>query len=235
MPPRAFDGSRIPPPLLILFLLLLFLSGCASSTDFNVKNLAKTDIDEVAETHLNQTTHLLRELTEKLYKRNPCELKKTAGETIASRQAQIFNCGNTQTYAELEFKKGTEAILLGFEPDYKGDRVFAMMYGLHTMLHEAYSGKCEFFIFDYLNEQSLYNSARNIEVFVWRLKTRKNSHGDPMILTNGFENGDINLSYERLFGKLISLQDTLALIVSNRTGRMIKEVVQFAGMAFLPI
>ena len=44
-----------------------------------------------------------------------------------------------------------------------------------------------------------------------------------------------NLSYERIFDKLISLQDTMALIVSSRTGRIIKEAVLFTGVAFLPI
>jgi len=55
------------------------------------------------------------------------------------------------------------------------------------------------------------------------------------ILTNSVEGEIQNLSYERLFGKIISLQDTMAQIVSNRSGRIIKEVVQIAGMAFLPI
>jgi hypothetical protein len=44
-----------------------------------------------------------------------------------------------------------------------------------------------------------------------------------------------NLSFERLFGKLISLQDTMALIVSERKDRVIKNVIQFVGMAFLPV
>ena len=109
------------------------------------------------------------------------------------------------------------------------------MYGLYTMIYKSYNSKCELFMFDYLEAQSLYNSARNIEILVWRLKTRIKNDGKLFILTNSCKDGIENLSYERIFGKLISLQDTMAQIISNRSGRVIKQVVQIAGMAFLPI
>ncbi|MBU1344225.1 MAG: hypothetical protein KKE44_18805 [Proteobacteria bacterium] len=184
---------------------------------------------------MNQATNLLKTLTEKLYKKNPHELQKAQGQTIDSRINQIFMCPADKKHAELDFKDSTEAILIGFEPEYKGDRVFALMYGLYTMIHKSYNSKCELFMLDYLDEQNLYNSARNIEIFVWRLNTRHKDDGRLFILTNSFEGEVKNLSYERIFGKLISLQDTMAQIVADRTGRVIKEVVQIAGMAFLPI
>jgi len=184
---------------------------------------------------MQEVTSLLRDLTEKLYKKNPSELKKNNHLTIESRLNQIFQCPPNENLAELDRRKGTDAILLGFEPGYTGDRIFAMMYGLYTMIHTSYNSKCEFFIPDALDAQSLYNSARNIEIFVWRLNTRLKEDGRPLIFTNTLEGEVKNLSYERIFGKLISLQDTMALIVSNRTGRIIKEAVLFTGMAFLPI
>lgn len=238
--PGTFKGdfilrfSKKHPASVISFLLLFFFS-CSSTTDFKITDLAKTNIDDITEIHLNQTTELLKILTHKLYKRNPKELKKAAGETIDSRIAQIFTCPVKDSFDEIEKKTGSDAILLGLEPDYPGDRVFAVMFGLYTMVLKAYDSKCEFFILDALNEQHLYNCARNIEILVWRLKTRLDENGVPLILSNS-TNGDVqNLSYERIFGKLISLQDTMALIVSKRSGRIIKEVVQFAGMTFLPI
>lgn len=211
------------------------LSGCRSASEFHIKDLAKTNIDIVSEIHMNQASDLLKTLTVKLYKKNPYELQKVQGQTINSRLNQIFICPVIEKHEELDFKDCTDAILLGFEPEFEGDRVFALMVGLYTMIHKSYNSKCELFMLDYLNEQNLYNSARNIELFVWRLKTRKKDTGQLVILSNSFEGEVKNLSYERIFGKLISLQDTMALIVSNRTGRVIKEVVQIAGMAFLPI
>ena len=182
-----------------------------------------------------QTVDLLKQLTEKLYKKNPAEINKQPGQTIETRIEQIFACPVLRSLDELDNKSGTDAILLGFEPDFKGDRVFAIMFGLYSMIHTSYNGKCELFMLDYLDQQNLYNSARNIEILVWRLKTRKKPDGSPFLLTNAI-NGDIqNLSYERIFGKLIVLQDTMALVVSKRTGRFIKEAVHMAGMAFLPI
>jgi len=211
------------------------LSGCGASSQFHIKDLAKTNIDIVSEIHMNQVNSLLKNLTVKLYKKNPNELQKVQGQTIESRLNQIFICPVDKKYKELEFKDSTDAILMGFEPGYKGDRIFALMYGLYTMIHKSYDSKCELFMLDYLNAQDLYNSARNIEVFVWRLKTRRKDNGRLFILTNSFEGKVKNLSYERIFGKLISLQDTMAQVISNRTGRIIKEVVQITGMAFLPI
>jgi len=219
----------------VLLIAVLALFGCSSKADFQLKDLAKTDIDAVSEIHLNQSIALLKQLTEKLYKKNPYELKKSQGQTIQTRLDQIFTCPVKTRHEELSYKEGTDAILLGFDPRFNGDRVFALMYGLYTMILKSYNGKCEFFMLDTLDEQNLYNSARNIEILVWRLKTRHDSKGRPLLLTNSINGTVQNLSYERIFGKLISLQDTMALIVSNRTGRMIKEVVQFAGMAFLPI
>jgi len=218
----------------LLFCILL-LPGCTTSSQFEIKDLAKTNIDGVSEIHMDQVFDLIKTLTIKLYKRNPHELQKVKGNTIDSRLHQISVCPDFKRYKELDFKESTDAILLGFEPEFKGDRIFAMMYGLYTMIYKSYNSKCELFMFDYLEAQNLYNSARNIEIFVWRLKTRTKEDGNLFILSNSFKGEVKNLSYERIFGKLISLQDTMAQIISNRSGRVIKEVVRIAGMTFLPI
>lgn len=178
---------------------------------------------------------LLKTLTRKLYRMNSMELDKTPGATIDSQVTRIFQCPPVQTDSTLEYKEGTEAILLGFKPGYEGDRVFAMMYGLYTMLHASYSKKCDLFLLDFLEAQSLYNSARNIEILVWRLKARHLPNGDLFLVTNVYGGPIENLSFERIFGKLISLQDTMALIVATRTGRLLTDAVHMAGMAFFPI
>jgi len=166
---------------------------------------------------------------------NSGELTKIPGATIDSRIARIFQCPPLPPAPELNTATGTDAILEGFEPEYEGDRVYAVMYGLFTMLHGAYNGKCDLFIMDFLDAQNLYNSARNIEILVWRLKTRHTPDGNLYLTTNTCEGPVQNLSFERLFGKLISLQDTMALIVAGRRGRLLKEVLHITGMAFLPI
>jgi len=219
----------------IIVSFVVLLNGCTSTTDFHIENLAKTDINLVSEIHIDQVAELLKNLTRKLYRMNSMELDKTPGATIDSQMNRIFQCPPVRSYSILENKEGADAILLGFEPGFQGDRVFAMMYGLYTMLHTSYSKNCDLFMLDFLNAQSLYNSARNIEIFVWRLKARHQENGDLFLVTNVCDGPIENLSFERIFGKLISLQDTMALIVSSRTGRLITEVFHIAGMAFFPI
>jgi hypothetical protein len=161
---------RCAPLFFFLLLSALWLSGCAASSGFTVKSLAKTDIDDVADIHLHQVKKLLKVLTVKLYKINPNELKKAPNQTIGRRMKAIFRCPPLPRYKEIRYKTGTGAMLLAFEPDFKGDRVFALMYGLYTMILRSYNDRCQMFLLDYLNQQSLYNSARNIEILVWRLK-----------------------------------------------------------------
>ena len=89
---------------------------------------------------------------------------------------------------------------------------------------------------DSLEPQKLYNCARNIEVLVWRLKNRLSADGTPLILTNSLPGEEQNLSFERLFGKLIAHQDMLAKISAEKWDRMINQVVHGAATAvFLPV
>ena len=193
-------------------------------------------MDMVADIHLEQTVSLLKTLTEKLYHMNHRELLKTSGTTIDSRIAQIFDCPPLPFSDTPEYTLWPDILLLGFDPEYTGDRVYAVIWGLYTMIHTSYSGKCEQFILDFLDPQDLYNSARNIEILVWRLSHRKDSDGTLFLATNQWTGPVRNLSFERLFGKLIALQDTMARMVATRNNRMITRTVhQTAGMVFLPI
>ncbi len=104
------------------------------------------------------------------------------------------------------------------------------------MVLKAYNGKQSFYLTDELNPQKLYNVARNIEITVWMLSHNRDSRGELFLISNE-TNGEIdNLSYERLFGKLIALQDSMALIIAESENRQIKTVIQaVASMVFLPI
>ncbi|MCK4767649.1 MAG: hypothetical protein KAS28_04610, partial [Desulfobacula sp.] len=115
--------------LTFTLLCIFLLSGCSASSEFRIKDLAKTNIDVISEIHMNQAITLLKNLTVKLYKKNPYELQKVKGQTIHSRLNQIFICPVDKRYKELNFKESTDAILLGFEPEFEGDRVFALMVG----------------------------------------------------------------------------------------------------------
>lgn len=212
----------------------LLLAGCADSA-FKVRNLAKTDIDMVADAHYRETEALLKTLTVKLYKRNPRELHKVEGQTIDYRVAEIFTMPGRLAFPELPVS-GTAAIELSVDPDYRGDRVFALMVGLTGMIRESYGYQTDFYLLSELDPQKLYHSARNIEIALWRLANARDGLGQPLILTNSWRGSRQNLSYERLFGKLIALQDMMATVMAQKNQRMIKTVAQnVATMAFIPL
>ncbi|WP_417581672.1 hypothetical protein [Nitrincola sp.] len=228
--------------VVILMLILTLLASCAghqpNDRPFQLKNLVKSDIDLVADAHVEEITSLLRELTVKLYQRNPRELLKgPAGTSLAMREKQLFDSPRIYSHPELYNRYGIDAIPLVFDPDFEGDRVFALMVGLTGMFHGAYNFKDEFFLLDDLDQQRLYDSARNVEIIVWRLSNRLNARGEPFILTNGLsEDGIYNLSFERLFGKLIAHQDMMARVISDKTNRGInKAVFSIATSALFPI
>lgn len=193
-------------------------------------------MDVVGDTHLNQAVSLLKTLTEKLYHMNSKFLLTIPGATIEDRISQIFQCPPPPFPGGRDLSGWADMIQLGFDPDYTGDRVFAVVLGLYTMIHESYSGNCELFIVDFLDPQDLYNSARNIEILVWRLSNKRDVYGDLFLETNQCGGPVQNLSFERLFGKLIALQDTMARLEASRNRRIITRTVQqTASMVFLPV
>ena len=222
----------------VMLLLSVCLSiGCTSLTqDFHVKKLAKTDVDMVKDAYRVETKRLTDELLFKLYMRNPSELKKS-GATLDQRRSQFRQSefvSFSQSY--MNDVRGIDAIRLALSEDYSADRVFTLMLGLSDMLSESYNNKDEFFIFDEIDQQRLYNSARNIEVLAWLLRTAKDERGQLLLLTNHSSDDLVNLSFERLLGKLIAHQDMLALIVSGKTQRAINYVAQgIVRITFIPL
>jgi len=225
---------------LLIICLCLILSGCAASggSGFTIKSLAKSDIDSVTDSHRRQLKDHLQQLTIKLYKRNPRELNKVARMNIRKRLDMLYVLDRKPgQFAELSHRDGNDAIRLAFSEEFKGDRVFALMAGLSTMLSSAYLHKAEFFMLDDLDQQRLYNSARNLETVAWQLRQRRNSEGELFLLSNGIsEEGVANYSFELLFGKMISLQDMMAIVISEKTNRTITHIVHSAAsMTLLPI
>ncbi|MGR9116449.1 MAG: hypothetical protein ACU85E_11845 [Gammaproteobacteria bacterium] len=221
---------------LYILLLMLSLTGCVADSEqvkgrpFELSSLAKTDIDLVTETHQQVVFATLKQLAIKLYKRNPGEWKKAGHESIGAAVSAL----SSDPFPSVEGKSGVDCIRLAFDEEFRGDRVRAFVVGLETMLLEAYGGHKAFYIYNLLEPQKLYNSARNIEVASWLIRTKYNKDGELFLLSTAEEN-NLNLSFERLFGKLINAQDMMAQIVANTTHREIKNVVQSLAAVFIPI
>ncbi len=229
------DGSIFRICVVLSALIALFsLSGCRNPVDTSSLNsLAKTNVDMVADTSLRELNRLLEDLLVKLYKRNPRELDKVSGMSIGQRQNQVFDTPGRLIFKELHNQQGTAALDLAFNPEYQGDRVFALMTGLTGMIRSAYNWQDEQFMFDSLDEQKLFNSARNIEVLAKRLSNTRNVSGALLLLSNSQPGEKENLSYERLFGKMIAIQDMMAFTVVGRWDRGVNTVVK--TVVFFPM
>ena len=189
----------------------------------------------MADEFIEESRNEVRELLVKLYKRNPDQLAVNPGMTVEGRLAQFRVARGQLDFAELDGLQGIDAMNLTFDPEFRGDRVFALVVGLGSMLREAYGFKPEMFIHDRLNGAALLTSARNVEILLWKLKHTRKPDGEPYLVTYEYRGVIDNLSFERLFGKLIVLQEMMARIAGDRSDRAVTRSVHAVSSVFLPM
>jgi hypothetical protein len=236
------------PALLACLLTAALLTACSSqpiqrkdssssARSFSVRDLAKGDVDTVIEIHQQEVIATLKTLTLKLYRRNPGEWRKSGFSSADDATAALFKPLEHWHLAQQKNLPWETVLLDPWRADFAGDRVKALMDGLLVMHMAAFNHQTEFYLLTEVDAQKLYNAARNTEAVVWKLSSAKNAQGEPVLLSNGVDgNGVANLSFEREFGKLIGIQDTLARIIEDKSNRAIRfGVVNVASMVFLPI
>ncbi len=227
----------------LVILLALMVAGCATKmgkdgkteSTVDIKYLAKSEVDRIADTNRAEVMEGLLLIADKLYKRNPKEWKKAG---VDSREAALARLKNRfyRSLPELGGSREGPAASLAFTETYTGDRVAALMLGLFTMADAAFEHKEEYYILDALNEQKLFNCARNMEVAVWKLGNDRDSAGNLFLLSNELDPANRNLSFEREFGRLMGLLDFMAKIVADRNGRGLSRFTHaVATSIFLPI
>jgi hypothetical protein len=228
-------------------LLVIALTGCASqeiqrkdgvssARAFSPANLAKSEADMIAEINQREMLKSLLRISEKLYRRNPRELLKSGQASEESASARLFEALPTWANKTASPPNWEENFHLAFLEDYAGDRVAVFMTALTSMLMAAYEYKTEIFLTDSLSAQKLYNSARNIEIAIWKLSNARLLSGEKILISNSMDGEVVNLSFEREFGKLIAHQDLLALVIEDKGNRSISRVFQnVAAFVFLPI
>jgi hypothetical protein len=211
--------------------------GSSSVRSFSLKDLAKGDVDNVVEIHQQEILASLKTLTLKLYRRNPAEWRKSGFASADAATAALFDVLAAWDRSSLKTRDWEASLHDAWREDYAGDRVQALMSGLLVMQMAAFDHQTEFYLLTEIDAQKLYNAARNTEAVVWKLSSARALHGGLLLLTNGLDgNGVANLSFEREFGKLIGIEDTLAKIVEDKNKRAIRfGMVNVASMMFLPI
>lgn len=237
--------NRIAAPLLLV--LTAFLLGACSTgvgphgqktNRFDPRYLAKSETDRVVDANRAEVMAGLRRVADKLYKRNPKEWKKSGQPSIDAALQRLF--AGRVDFPELEGRREGAAVLLAFNASYQGDRVLAVMAGLLGMTYAAFENKDDFYMLDDLDEQKLYNCARNIEIAIWKLSSSKMLNGEGsnelVLLSNELDVNHPNLSFEREFGRVIGLLDFLSKIIADKHGRNITRFTQNVATAvFFPI
>ena len=230
----------------ILFLLIfVMITGCANNTLKNkdttqydkssVSQFGKTDFDRMADYEIRENIESLKILMVKFYKKNPKELRKTSSDNAEIVTNWVFNAKHDWKFKSINFAQETKALNQAFDESFEGDRVLSLITGLYTMIKKAHGDKIEFFMFDSLNAQSIYNSARNIEIILWKLSTKRNVAGQLFLQSNEMNEKKSNLSFEREFGKIIGRIDYFAYALSEKCERGITRALQsIAAGIFLP-
>jgi hypothetical protein len=220
----------------LLFLGLLLLSWLPIQTTYAKEivepdrqsgtQLGKTDFDRMADHEIRENIQSLRSLMIKLYKRNPVELKKSTSEDAEKMVNWVFNGNHDWNFEAINNVQGNEAIYLTFNEDFKGDRVLPFIVGIYTMLLKAHGGKKEFYLFDSIDPQLLYNASRNVEIAAWKLSNTKDASGRLFLVANEINAKENNLSFEREFGKIIGRTDFIAFTLSEKMERSITRIIQ---------
>ena len=227
----------------IFFLILsFFLIGCNSSLERkdstqhdkgSLNQLTKTDFDRMADYEIKENTESLKILALKFYKRNPSELRKTTSDSPEVTVNWLFTSQHNWKFKEINDAQGVEALDQVFDENFNGDRVLSLITGLYTMLIIAHDNQKEFDMFDSLDPQLIYNAARNVEVIVWRLSTKRKKNGELFLVTNEINDNSQNLSFEREFGKIIGRTDYFAYVLSEKKERYITRAIQGTSLNIL--
>ena len=230
---------------ILIFFLMLTLISCSGSTlkkkdstqydKGSINQFGKSDFDRMADYEIRENIESLKILMLKFYKRNPNQLKKSTSDNAEKMTNWVFNGDHNWKFKRINNAQGIDALNQVFDNNFKGDRVLSLITGLYTMLIKAHGDKKEFYLFDSLDPQKIYNASRNIEIVVWKLSSKKNDSGEYFLLSNEINLTQSNLSFEREFGKIIGRTDYFAFTLSEKTERAVTRAIQsFTTGIFLP-
>ena len=226
-------------------LAALALAGCASPAHITrgetqvapitPAELAQSDVNRMATLGMRDNLDSLLRIADKLYRRNPAEWRKAGASSRDAAMAQLrLSLDGPMPWPALQGKRDIAALSLALHPDFAGDRVAAFVTASADMLATAHGGRTRVYLVDSLDNQHIYNAARNIEIAVWLLANRRNAAGQPLLLADEISGLERNLSFEREFGKIIGRLDLLAEVATEKYRRAVISYVQnFVGGTFL--
>lgn len=203
------------------------------------KEMGQSDTNRIATIAMRDNLESLYLLMDKLYRRNPAEWRKTGVSREESIKRVREAVEQRQPWPGLQGQRDIKALSLALTPDFGGDRVAALIYSSADMIIAAHDGKTEFFLIDGLDAQHIYNAARNIEIAVWLLGSRRNSSGKVLLLADDISENGRNLSFEREFGKVVGRLDLMAEFLTEKYRRAgityVQNLIGGSFLQFLPV
>ncbi|MEO7952510.1 MAG: hypothetical protein ABIR35_00225, partial [Polaromonas sp.] len=174
---------RLAPLLMPLTLALASCTSPAPSphgqapvTSMTPHELAQSDVNRMATLAMQGNLESLQRIADKLYRRNPAEWRKAGNPSREAALARLRGAIDSQApWPDLKGQRDIAALALALSPDFAGDRVAAFTYASADMLIAAHGGARNFYLTDSLDAQYLHNAARNIEIAVWMLSSRRNA------------------------------------------------------------
>jgi len=233
----------------LLAAALLGMAGCASNAStkrgevqgetYTMGEWLQSDGNRVTQIAMHANEASLMLLADKLYRRNPREWRKTAATreaALAQVKASVFE---SKPWPPLNGQRDVAALSLALAPDFEGDRVAAFIIACADTIVTAHGGKHDFYYLDGVDPQHIYNAARDMEIALWLLASRRDARGQPLLLANEIGAQERNLSFEREFGKIIARLDFLAVYASERYRRAgidyVHGLLMAPVLAFLPV
>ena len=223
--------------------------GCASSApathgqvhgdDFAKGELLQSEGNRITQHAMEANNHSLLLLADRLYRRNPAEWRKSAATREAALERLKAAMLTGDPWPPLAGQRDVAALSLALSPQFTGDRVAAFIIACGDTIVTAHGGKREFYYLDSVDPQHIYNAARNMEIALWILNTRRDAQGRPLLLANEIGPDARNLGFEREFGKIIGRLDLLAAYMTERYRRaaigFAQGLVMAPALAFLPV
>lgn len=150
---------------IVLFFFLLLTPTIQAEPLKDIRRTTKqSKTAEAASQAMAEHSNVLRQLMLSLYQANPKELKKSTQVSAEEMVQWTFEGPFGWKFDGVRHLQELDALNLAVDANFPGDRVLALITGLHTSLIRAYGGKNEYDFSGEINPQHLYNTARNIEI-----------------------------------------------------------------------
>ncbi len=200
-------------------ILMLALTGCSATRSthraqaYTSDEWLQSSANRVANLALRDNLQSIRRVQLTLYRRNPREWRKwatSADDAIERTWAAIMQ---GSPLPELRGTTGIDAIRLGLETaphPYTGDRVASLVVGWATMLKQANGDTWEQKMLDGVDAENAYRAARNVEISLWLIGSRRGADGQPLLLATEISERGRNLVVDRELSKVTARLDLMA-------------------------